>query len=331
MTSILENKHSWTELAEMFADRIEKYKFINPKDWKRHHFIEWFMERESLGLCFDWRLIARAYVVSNKLKKNHDHFTVFVGGEGTGKTTIAIQFMAWVSPSFNLKDVIFSMPDYVSRLQEFARDYKENKAKGINKSLQLDEGAISLFSRESLSLSNKLLAKTFFVQRFLCVNVGICIPHYLSLDNLIRNHRINTLIIIKKRGDYKCVVGKGIKIFNKLLDREKLKELIAIPIPYEFFWEGNFNKDFPRTISSKKYDDHKYKHIKHFLSEAKLEANTVKMVKVTILEKEFGIKKDTIVSEIHKGNIDGRKIGNQWFITKKAYDKLVMAGSYKEK
>jgi len=217
------------------------------------------------------------------------------------------------------------MSNYIKKLQEVGKNYKKNKKSKETKSIIIDEGGISLFSRESLSLSNRILAKTFMVQRFLNVHVGICIPHYWSLDSLIRNHRINTLIVIRKRGKYKAYVGKGIKLLNKLGGKDKEKSLMAIPIPYGFFWDGDFHKDFPETINVKHYEKHKFKHIISFLDDAKMEADTVKMIKVARLEQEFGIKKDTIVAEINAGNIEGRKIGNQWFITKKAYEKLIMA------
>jgi len=321
----LENQYSWEEIGNLFADRIEQKQFISKKEWRRQEFLDWFKLREKLGIRFDWRLVARAFTIWKNLHKEHDHFTVVVGQEGFGKTTLIAQFAAWISPNLELDDLVFNMPGYIKKLQDVSSNYQKNKISGEDKSIVIDEGGISLFSREALSLSNKLLAKTFMVQRFLNVHVGICIPYYWSLDNLIRNHRINTLIVIKERGSYEAVVGKGIKILNKLGAKDKEKPLFSIPIPYGFFWEGNFNKEFPKTISKKKYEAHKFHHIQSFLEDAKIEADTTKMIKVGRLEKEFGIKRDTIIKEIHDGNIEGRKIGSQWFITKKAYEKLIMA------
>ncbi len=48
------------------------------------------------------------------------------------------------------------------------------------------------------------------------------------------------------------------------------------------------------------------------------------MIKVSQLEKDFGIDRRTIISQINLGHIEGRKIGEQWFITKRAYEKLIM-------
>jgi energy-coupling factor transporter ATP-binding protein EcfA2 len=322
----LDEIYSWEELGNKFADKIEETQFISRKTWNRQKFIWWFMEREKLGLRFDWRLIARAYIICKDYIRNEkDHFTVIVGHEGDGKSTLAAQFLAWIAPEMDINDICYNMPQYITRLQLIGKHYKKQKAEKINKSVLIDEGGINLFSRESLSTSNKVLAKTFMVQRFLNINVGICIPHYPSLDKMIRNHRINTLLIIKSRAYYKCVVGKGIKILNKLLKKDPDKDLISIPIPYGMFWEGNFRKDFPKTLNETEYKKHKFSHIKEFIEDAKHEASTVKMIKVIKLEKEFGINSRTIISEIHEGNIEGRKIGNQWFITKKAYEKLIMS------
>jgi len=197
-----------------------------------------------------------------------------------------------------------------------------DKADNVDNSILIDEGGISLFSRESLTQSNKILAKTFMVQRFLNVHVCICIPHFWSLDTLVRNHRINTLIIITKRGKYKAIVGQGIKILNKLGKKDTTKPLQALPIPYKYFWEGDFYKDFPKNIDNAIYDKHKFKHIQDFLAEVSAEAKSMKMYSFKQLEKDFGLTKEDMMMEQEAGRIKCRKIGKNWFIDKKDYKKL---------
>ena len=316
---------NWMEIAVRFADNIEKTNFLSKKIWKRQEFIDWFIFRvKLLGLLFDWKLIARCYYQWKEIRNEKDHFTVIVGNEGDGKTTLSVQMSAWVAPDMVLEDICFDMEQYVNRLRLISKDYKKNKREGTDKSITIDEGGISLFSREAMSKSNTVLAKTFMVQRFLNANVSICIPYYWGLDTMIRQHRIKTLIIIKERGKYECIVGKGIKILNERGKRDKDKELWRIPIPYGLFWEGDFSKPFPRTISKDDYEKYKSKHIKKFLDDAQLEAQSVKMIKVGKLEKEFGISRETIIKEIKNEKIGGRKIGNQWFVTEKAYKQLIM-------
>jgi hypothetical protein len=321
----LSNKYSWAELAELFADRIEEHKFLPLNEFKRSDFISWFMKREHVGLRFDWKLVARCYKIWNDLRNDGDHFTLVVGSEGSGKSTVMAQFCAWISPNMDLNDFCFSMNQYVKKLKSIASSYKRDKADENDRSVIIDEGGIDLFSREAMQLSNRILGKTFFVQRFLNVHVGICIPYYWSIDSLLRKHRVKTLIMIKKKGVYRAVVGKGIKILNKLGSKDTDRDVHTIPIPYDYFWEGNSYKDFPDTLDFKEYEKYKFKHIKGFLDEVEMESQAVKMVKVAKLEKEFGIHRDTIIKEIKEGNIEGHQIGTQWFITKKAYEKLIMA------
>lgn len=322
----LDKKYSWEELQDIIRERIEKTQFIPKDKFQPSIFKKWFMEREKVGMCFDWRMVARAYMIWRDIQKEKDHFTVIIGPEGSGKTTMEAQLGATVSPSMSLNDLCFTMHTYISKLKDIAKDYKKNKADLNDKSVGIDEGGISLFSREAMSQSNKVLAKTFMVQRFLNINTIICIPHYWSLDPFIRNHRINTLIIIKERGKYKAIVGKGIKILNRIGKKDKEKDILAIPVPYGYFWEGTFKKDFPNTISKEEYEKYKFKHIRSFLDEVELDSQAIKLIKVTKIEKEYGIESNLIIQDIQNGIIEGKKIGNQWFISQNAYKKLLNVG-----
>ena len=321
----LEDQYSWKELSVLIADRIEKTRFITAKTWNRQRFIDWFMQREKIGLVFDWRMVARCYTVWKLLQDEADSFTVITSREGMGKSSLGIQMCAFISPNMNMDDIVFDMPDYINKLKGITKDYKQNKIDKNDKSIQIDEGGLSLFSRESMSASNKILAKSFFVQRFLNVHVCICIPFYWSIDGLIRNHRINTLIIIKERGKYKAVTGRGIKILNKLGEKDKSKNLWSIPIPYGMFWEGHFRKDFPNTIAKEEYEQHKFKHIQKFLDTTSDDIDSTKMMKLSKVAKDLSIGNQTLIRMIKDKRIKGKKIGTNWFITRKEYDRLSMA------
>ena len=318
---------NWEDIGNVFADRIEKNQFISRKRWNRKNFMEWFLFRVNLlGLRFDWQLIARAYSVSRELELKNDHFTVFVGPEGVGKTTIALQWCAWVTPTFKLSDVAFDMPDYVRRLKQHSEGCLDKSKERQYKSIQIDEGGISLFSREAMSKSNTTLAKTFMVQRFLNINVAICIPFYWVLDTMIRQHRIKTLIIVTERGKYKAVVGKGIKRLNLTGQSNRHIPLSSIAIPYGTFWKGHFSKLFPNTLSNDEYDKYKFKHIEKFIDTTNQEEVVNKMRKVAVAHKELGINRRTLVEMVKRGEVEGRKIGLCWFITDKAYKNLSMEG-----
>ena len=322
MANRLENKYTWEEIGELFADRIEAKEFILKKNWNRKHFLEWFKIREKIGILFDWRLVGKCYTIWKELQNENDHFTVIVGSEGIGKTTLAIAMCSWIAPDMDLNDIVFDMPNYISKLMEIADAYK--KLDRDDRSILIDEGGISLFSRESLTKSNKTLAKSFMIQRFLNVHVAICIPHYWSIDTMIRNHRIKTLIICKERGSYKCIVNKGIGIMNKIGKKNKERPLNNIPIPYNCFWEGNWSKDFPKVIDKSEYDKYKLKHIRKFLHGVQDEADTVRMVKIGEASKKLTIDRRTLIKMIKNKEIEGKKIGTNWFLTKKALEKLSM-------
>ena len=66
-------------------------------------------------------------------------------------------------------------------------------------SIVLDEGT-ELLSRETQKQTNMAFLKTFFVQRVLGYLVITDIPNFFMLDNVIRLHRVRTLITITDRG-----------------------------------------------------------------------------------------------------------------------------------
>lgn len=321
--SVLQRNNTWTELAERFATKIEQSQILSTFD--KQKFKDWFMEREQVGILFDYKLMARTYAIWKELANESDHFIVVVGKEGLGKTTLSLQVSSWINPTMDIDDIAFDMEQYVTTLKGISKEHRKNKATKHFRTITLDEGGISLFSRESMSRSNVVLAKTFMVQRYLNVGVTICIPYYWALDSMIRDHRIKTLIIIKERGKYKCVTGAGIRRLNLTGSKNRDRELQAIQLPYGTFWDGDFSKSFPGNIKEEDYDKHKHKHINRFLDDAELEATTFKMVKATKIAKEIGIDIRTLVNQIQNGEIEGRRIGDRWFVTEKAYKKIMMA------
>lgn len=320
----LEDKYSWPELGNLVADRIVLKQFLDVKTFKREKFLSWFAEREKIGMVFDWRLVARCYVICDQLQKKNDHFTVIVGGEGKGKSTLAQQMAAWINPELTLDSTVFNLKDYLKQLT-LATEIRAKEgitAKGLPLCPTIDEGGIDLFSRESMSKSNRILAKTFMVQRFLKLSVTICIPFYWGLDPYIRQHRVNTLIVIRERGQYKAVVGKGIKILNMHGKKDKDKPMLSIAVPYGTFWEGTFSVRFPKTISRDDYEAHKFKHIKNFLRTVSEEAETLEFIHTEKVEAQLGLRRGALTADIQSGKYEGKMIGNKWYLTQKGYKTL---------
>lgn len=314
MVERLDSKYSWDKLAEIISDRIEKN--LEDKQFNRSKFITWFMLRKKVGLRFDYKLIHRAYVIWKQLHNEEDHFTVIVGKEGSGKTTLGAQLGAWVSPNMGLDDMCYAADQYLHKLSQVAENYEMNRIDNEDKSVQIDEGGIDLFSREAMSANNIKLNKTFMVQRFLNIHTIICIPSYWALDSNVRHHRIKTLIIIHRRGQYQCVTGRGINILNENGAVRKQKPVHLIPIPYGMFWLGQFNKIFPTTIDKDKYEAHKLKHIKSFLDVQKNVKIERSVLKTTEVMQILGITRPTIKKYIDMGKLRAVNIGQKWLINK---------------
>jgi hypothetical protein len=163
--------------------------------------------------------------------------------------------------------------------------------------------------------------KTFFVQRVLGYLVITDIPNFFMLDNVIRLHRVRTLITITDRGYYKAITGDGIKIVAK--EGTLTKNVNGVKIPNGTFWQGSFRKEFPKTINREQYELNKVKSIKGLLQNLNEDLTETKMIQVAKVAKEVGLSPRTIKDKIKKGLIEGKQIGQKYCITKKAYDKLM--------
>lgn len=311
----LELELSWPEMAEHVADQIEKE--IKPK-WKRQHFIEWYMKRESVGHRFDWRMVYRIYKICEKLEQEGDSFTVIVGKEGSGKTTLALQMAAWTSPTtFKIDHICYNAEQYLKKVKELIEKRKADLDDSSERiSVVLDEAALDLFSRKSMSKSNIDLSQVFFIQRILNIHVILCIPDFFGLDTIVREHRVATLItMLNKRGLYKGITGKGIQIIIKNYKRYG-KNINSHPVPYGTFWQGTFNKPFPNTINTKEYLKNKILNVDDFVQKClKGLDDTTKLMPLSKVYDQIGCSRRKLIGLVKSGDLDGKKIGDQWFIT----------------
>ncbi len=318
MPKPLEEGMTWEEIYEHIHIKIgHKLKVTEQTTFKK-----WFMEREGIGYLFDPILILRCFRIWQDLQRDLDHFIVCSGREGYGKTTLSFAVAAWVTPKgFSLDNVCYGAKRYLDILSKKVEEYVSNKEKTIvNETIVLDEGT-ELLSRESLNLTNRALAKTFFVQRALKFLVIINIPNFHMLDTIIRNHRVRTLFEITNRGKYKAITGKGIKIVAK--EGQNNKEVKGIRLPDGCWWQGYFRKDFPKTINREEYEGHKILAIKDMLDTMKDDVVERKMYSVVKACKEIGCNRMTLINMIKKGEVEGKQVGSKWYLTRKAYDKLI--------
>lgn len=307
---------SWNEICDRVINKIGS---ALKSDSEIKQFKTWFMEREIIGYRFDPMLILKSYYIGKQLHKNLDHFIVVCGKEGYGKSTIAFQIASWVNPNFNLNNITYSANGYINILKR--------KAQGNDietpESLVMDENT-ELLSRESLSMSNRVLTKTFFVQRRLHFLVIMCIPNFFMLDSVVREHRVSTVIYIKQRGDYRAIVGKGIKLVNEYGKKEKNIERVSLPPGT--YWDGHFNDNFPKTIDPEEYDKNKKLNIVKLLVDLSNDTDAIKMVPATKVSKEFSFSQDKMIRLIKTNQVSGKQIGGKWYVTKEAYESLINDG-----
>ena len=311
----IEDGKTWEQVYEEVNNKIG-YKF-SKKD--RPIFKKWFLYREKVGYLFDAVMILRCFRIWQEIERNLDHFIVISGREGYGKTTLSFAISAWVNPDgFSLANVCYGAKSYLDILSKKANTQDTNNIS--SESIVLDEGT-ELLSRESLNVTNRSLTKTFFVQRALKFLVIVNIPNFHMLDITIRNHRVRTLIEVTKRGKYKCICGKGIKIIAK--EGQMSKQVDGVRIPIGTWWEGYFRKEFPIMVDREAYESHKIISIREMLETMKDDVVERKMVAATKVSKEIGCVPETIVKMIKRQEIEGKMISGKWYLTRAAYDKIM--------
>lgn len=310
----LTNQYSWSQLCDRTIAKVAEG--LSSREHKK--FRAWFMRREKLGYLFDPLMILRCYRVCQELEQGLDHFFVIDGREGTGKSTIAHQIAAWIYSDLTLKYTCTTAKAFLEILHERAHKFKREPDHAV--SVIFDEGT-ELLSRDTLQVTNKVLVKTFFVQRALRLCVIINIPNFHLLDSVVRHHRVRTLVHITARGKYTCYTGKAIKRIAR--DGQRTKTVTGIPCPDGTFWQGYFNKDFPHTIDRKEYEEKKHDDIRKFIETMQDDIISRKMYPAAQTAKEIGCTTHHMVNMVKSGEVEGKQIGSKWFITRRAYDKLL--------
>jgi len=138
------------------------------------------------------------YMIQDQLTKNRDWVSVVDGQEGEGKTTFAVNYCAWISPTFTLDNVCFGYNSFLLNL-------KDSKP---GDSIQADEGANFLFSREAMNSDTRDSIKVFTQVRYKRNHIAVLIPNFHILDSYLREHRVKSLIHIISRGNYKAIINQ---------------------------------------------------------------------------------------------------------------------------
>ena len=300
MAEKLSNTMSWQEITDHVAKKIKQ---DNP------NFKKWMAEREILGYECDPFLWGRAYKIWKDLHKMEmDHVSVISGDEGGGKSWLGARLCAMVSPhTFRLRHICFK-PEAVL---ENIKDCKPGD------SIQLDEGALFLFSRDGMTSYNKIIVKLLTIVRAFGLHLCICVPNFFVMDTYVRDHRCKTLIQVTKRGKYVAFVGRGIKFISR--KGRQNKQVMGHEVKPGLYWPGYWNKAFPEIndITEQTYKDHKLDNINSFIEDIEDIAKTDKQfISIPEAARMLGIGKETIRQALIKGQIEGRQIGRKWVINR---------------
>jgi len=309
----LTNQYTWEEIVERTCDKLD----VSAGSFKRKPFKEWMLTKEKFGYLFDPFMYYRCYLISKKLVDDFDYIMAVCGGEGLGKTTFAIQ----------MASVISSKPFTSESVCSDAKEFINALAKAEEGSVIVaDEGAYFLFSRDSMGKDSKIIIKllTIIRQKRLCVIINVV--NYFLLDTYLRDHRVELLVQIHKRGKYRQIVKKGINVITTWA--KKTKNVFSIKLKSEWFRDGTWNKDYPVTFDVDNYLRKKREHMEEAIRDAigvvtKQGNNGQQLIAVHKVAKSMGLKTNESRKFIQDRGLKATKIGLMWYIKVEDADKLL--------
>jgi hypothetical protein len=180
------------------------------------------------------------------IKKNHDGFILISAREGFGKTTLGLQVITYLDPTFDLSRVCFTPEQFLEAVEN------AEKFQGI----LFDETMWALGSRNAMSRINKVLIKVMSEMRSKNLFVVMCIPSFFMMDWYVAQHRSTGLLYISKRGhlaSYDYPTKKKLYL--------KGKKYHTYSVSPNFI--GRFTKYFP--VNQEEYDKKKQKAINSWI------------------------------------------------------------------
>ena len=127
----------------------------------------------------------------NFVLKGHQDFVVLVCGyEGAGKSSLAHYLARQIDPNFSMKDITFSISEYLARQKDIWNDGWSKKRGGA---IIWDEGGQGL-SRKYMTEENIKLVQSFIGNRALELFHFDCIPKPYSMDKYVREDRTQIIL-----------------------------------------------------------------------------------------------------------------------------------------
>jgi hypothetical protein len=147
-------------------------------------------------------------VIPDLEKKDKDCVIAIDGKEGSGKSTLGLQWCKYIDPSFNLKRVVFTPEEFREAI------YKEKKSEAI----MFDEAFTGFSSRAALSGVNKTLISLMMQIRQKNLFIVIVLPTVFLLDKYISLFRTRILVHVYE--------NKGRRGFFRVYSSKKKRDLI---------------------------------------------------------------------------------------------------------
>ena len=248
-----------------------------------------------------------------KLLKNRamnldfDYFIVIVGKERRGKTTLEGQLLYFMTDgNCTAEDICMDAEEFTTHFQFVEK----------GNAICMDEGGTNLNSREAMTQMNRTLTKAFMVSGIKNVGVIVCIPSFFLLDSYIRNHRIDLLFAIPKRGRFMAYSYKRAKAIS--LKGAKTQNMNVGVRPNDIGW---FPKAWPDEELERAYREKEKKYKTGYLKD--LQQNLEGYCTTTTFAKLTGYDLKTVYRWIKAKRLLFKKVGKRWFIPKSEANRIV--------
>lgn len=270
---------------------------------------------ERTGKRFDATLLANLYPFFVGAKyKDYSPFIVIDGNERLGKSTLAAQVASTLDENFNLEKDNLDFQDFVNSIDNGQ----------VGEAIVFDEATTGLFSRQAMTKINATLVKTFMVSGAKNLITIVCIPNFFMIDRYIRDHRIDALIHIPKRGRYWYYNEKKAKDLSK--KGYKYMNHTAVFPNFKGYYNKKFPENFPYEPYRKKkifYIDGMLKSLRESINNDKEDLNIQKMIRASALAKQIGMPLSTMQRKLSLGEYKGNKKGRIWYITEEEVKRII--------
>jgi hypothetical protein len=141
-------------------------------------------------------------IIPDLHERDKDCVIAIDGTEGSGKSTLGLQFCKYIDPSFNLSQVVFTPDSFREAV------YKAKKGQAI----MFDEAFTGFSSRAGLSGVNKTLISLMMQVRQKNLFIVIVLPTFFLLDKYISLFRARVLVHVyqnkSRRGFFRVYSSK---------------------------------------------------------------------------------------------------------------------------